>query len=238
MLGVSLSRLESLDGKDPMSPEHTLVSLPMLTAKSTQGFSLSGKLDNRAWEKASVAYLERGWDGKRHPALTTEVRFLWEPSHLYAGFRCPYRELNVDTKAPLENYRWELWDMDMVELHLSGETAETTHYLELQAAPTGHWMDLEVVFVHNKPFFDWRSRSGFQVKSDIREDISVWTAEMKIPMRAVVDQCVVPGTIWSLNAYRTEGKGERRRYLALSPTYTAKPNFHIPTRFGRITFIE
>ena len=114
--------------------------------------------------------------------------------------------------------------MDMVELHLSDEAVEITRYLELQAAPTGHWMDLEVVFVNNKPFFDWRGRSGFQVKSDIREDIGVWTAEMKIPTQAVADKPLVSGTIWSLNAYRTDGRGEQRRYLALSPTFTAKPN--------------
>jgi alpha-galactosidase len=221
-----------------MVPENPLISLPMLTAKSTDGFSLSGKLDNPAWKEAPVVHLERGWDGRMHPDLRTEVRFLWEPGYVYAGFRCPYRELNVDTKASLERYRWELWDLDIVELHLSEETDEISHYMELQAAPTGHWMDLEVVFFRNKPFFDWQCRSGYQVKSEIRKDVKVWIAEMKIPTRSVAKTLLEAGAIWSFNAYRTDGKGEQRRYLALSPTYTEKPNFHIPARFSRIRFIK
>jgi alpha-galactosidase len=221
-----------------MVPEDFLISLPTLTAKSTHGFSVSGKLDNPAWKEATVVHLERGWDGKLHSDLRTDVRFLWEPEYIYAGFRCPYRELNIDSKAPLENYRWELWNLDMVELHLSDETIRISHYIELQAAPTGHWMDLEVVFFRNKPFFDWERRSGYQVQSEIQEDVRVWIVEMKIPTRSVTEKPLEAGAIWSFNAYRTDGKGEHRRYLALSPTYTEKPNFHAPARFGRIIFME
>jgi alpha-galactosidase len=126
----------------------------------------------------------------------------------------------------------------MVELHLSDETDAISHYIELQASPTGHWMDLDVVFFRNKPFFDWQFRSGYQVKSEIRNNVKVWIAEMKIPARALAKTPLEEGTIWSFNAYRTDGKGGQRRYLALSPTYTEKPNFHIPARFRRIRFIK
>jgi alpha-galactosidase len=235
-LEIAPAQLGSLNGKVLMAPEDSLVSPPTLTAKSTEGFNLSGKLDNPAWKAAPVAHLERGWDGREHLDLRTDIRILWEPEYIYAGFRCPYRELYIDSTAPLSHYRWELWNLDMVELHLSDATFGISRYVELQAAPTGHWMDLEVIFFQNKPYFDWIWRSGYQVQSYIMED--VWTVEMKIPVRAIAGKPLEAGTVWSVNAYRTDGKGEKRRYLAFSPTFTEKPNFHIPARFGRMIFLH
>ena len=154
---------------------------PSLTAKFVRGFELSGKLDHPSWKEAPGVLLETGWDGRAHPDLKTEVRFLWEPRYFYAGFRCPYQELNIDAAAPLDHHRWQLWDYDMVELHLSSEILGISNYRELEAAPTGHWMDLDVVFCKDKPFFNWEWRSGFEVRAKIREEIHSWTLETKIP---------------------------------------------------------
>lgn len=211
---------------------------PVLVAQSVGGFELSGALDNPAWNKARVIHLETGWDGQAQPDVRTEVRFLWEPQYFYAGFRCSYKDLNIDTTPPLDSYRWGLWDYDMVELHLSSETLGISSYRELEAAPTGHWMDLDVVFARDKPFYDWEWRSGFEVRAAIREDIRTWTVEMKIPVRSVAERPLETGTVWSINVYRADGKGEARKYLALMPTYTEKPNYHVPSRFGRIKFLK
>jgi len=222
----------------PMAASIVPALPPTLVAKFSEGFEPSGKLDHPSWKEAPVVYLDTGWDGQAYPELKTEVRFLWEPEYFYAGFHCPFQALNIDPTPPLDSYRWGLWDYDMVELHLSSETLGVCNYRELEAAPTGHWMDLDVVFYRDKPFYDWEWRSGFQVRAEILKDPRVWTLEMKIPARSVAERALEAGMTWSINVYRADGKGQARKYLAWMPTYTEKPNYHVPSRFDRIKFLK
>jgi hypothetical protein len=54
-------------------------------------------------------------------------------------------------------------------------------------------------------------------------------------MKALVDH-FDPKAEWRANFYRIEGQNEPRFYSAWQPTHTMKPNFHVPSAFGRLRF--
>ena len=60
---------------------------------------------------------------------------------------------------------------------------------------------------------------------------------MKIPWTAFGKKPDL-GDVWLGNIFRCVGKDPNRGYLAWQPTLTEKPNFHVPERFGRFTFVR
>ena len=64
-----------------------------------------------------------------------------------------------------------------------------------------------------------------------------WTAEMAIPMKYLAAK-FDPKVSWRANFFRIEGEKELRFYSAWSPTYSPKPNFHVPSAFGTLVFQE
>jgi hypothetical protein len=46
------------------------------------------------------------------------------------------------------------------------------------------------------------------------------------------------GDVWLGNLFRCVGRDPDRGYLAWSPTFTERPNFHVPERFGEFEFVR
>ena len=47
-----------------------------------------------------------------------------------------------------------------------------------------------------------------------------------------------PKDVWRANFFRIEGEKEPRFYSAWSPTHSPRPNFHVASAFGTLTFRE
>ena len=69
------------------------------------------------------------------------------------------------------------------------------------------------------------------------EKDKTWTAELAIPMKYLTTQFDSKHP-WRVNFYRIEGDTEPRFYSAWSPTFSPKPNFHVPSAFGTLEFRE
>ena len=46
-----------------------------------------------------------------------------------------------------------------------------------------------------------------------------------------------PGDVWHANLFRVSRLGGERQYLALAPTFTEKPNFHVAEAFVKLRFV-
>jgi len=209
-----------------------------IEARKCADFELSGDLRNFQGPGSRAVEISRFWDGKPAGRLATRVHCLWSDTALYFGFFCPYDELTVDTTAPVDLPRWQLWDLDIAEVLISPQEQPVDHYYEFELAPSGHWIDFEIVFREGRPFYNWDRRLNGEVRSRVDAERRVWTAELKIPVKNVSDRPLRPGDEWSLNLLRADGPPARRRYLAFWPTNTPTPDFHVPSRFGRIRFVE
>lgn len=172
-----------------------------------------------------------------YPEIKSEVRGFWSDTDLYLLFQCPYKELNLWLPAMGGGPRNKLWDRDVVEFFLGDDWTKIRHYREFEIAPTGDWIDLAINL--DKDSYDQSWRSGWKTTARIDEKAKIWYAAARIPLSAVSQQPVAPGTKWRANLYRIEGLGEdpNRHFLCWQPTCAPgrDPN-HVPEHFGTIVF--
>ena len=234
---VLLSCLPGLNYNVP-----TMNAAPLDNAKGTPtavAMRFTEKIDGEGfppksvWEKAPAFRFDHDWKGENSdPQRATEVRLLWTPDILFLRFHCKYRNITVFPDARADGWRYELWDRDVAETFLQPDFSDPMVYREFEVSPNGYWIDLAVS--HGKIE---ELHSGLRRRVMMDEKGKTWTAEMAIPMRYLTTQ-FDPKHVWKVNFYRIEGEPEARFYSAWSPTYSPKPNFHVPAAFGALVFRE
>ena len=193
-----------------------------------------------AWAAATPLAIDRLWSGEAAPAtLAPTARVLWTASDLWFAFTCAFEELDVDTgdgtrAVDTTTRRHGLWDRDVCEAFVwSPGEASADSYKEFEAAPTGQWCDIAV----RQPRLDvdhtWRS--GMAAAGRVDTGAGLWHATMRIPFLAF-GTAPQPGDTWRANLFRVSREGGERRYLALSPTGTPTPDFHVPAAFVPLVF--
>ena len=183
------------------------------------------------WHNASSISFYADWQGNDpDPERETEVRVLWSPQHLYLRFDCRYRGLCFFEDSDPSGRRDRLWDRDVVEAFLQPDPARDRCYREFEISPNGMWVDLDIF-----PGGLADLKSGLQRSVFLDEKSQTWSAELAIPMNSLTSK-FDPSAIWRANFYRVEGRQEPRAYLAWQPTHTPRPNFHVPSAFGKLRF--
>ena len=134
------------------------------------------------WSKGSSAWILKDCSRELdYPELRTEVRGLWNDTHLYFLFIGPYRKLNVFLPAQNDRPRDKLWDRDVVEMFLGDDWKNIRHYREFEIAPTGDWIDLAINL--DSKSYDHNWRSGWQVQARIDQQAHRWFAAARIPLK-------------------------------------------------------
>ena len=183
------------------------------------------------WELAQPVAFCADWQGLNpQPALLTQAQVLWSDSALYLRFECHFRTLTVFADSDPNGRRDRLWDRDVVEAFLQSDPSRQHCYKELEVAPNGMWIDLDI-------FPGGRSdlRSGLHHSVSVNQAERLWTAELAVPWQSLTER-FDPALTWRANFYRVEGAAEPRQYLAWQPTRTLQPDFHVPEHFGSLRF--
>jgi alpha-galactosidase len=197
------------------------------------GVDREGWPPEAAWKTAPPLRFHADWRGQNADGLReTEVRLLWTPETLYLRFEARYRSITVFSDAESNGRRDQLWDRDVCEAFLQAELTEPRRYKEIEVAPNGFWIDLDI-----SPGEKHDLRSGLRRRVDVDENNKRWRAVLALPMKSLV-QRFDPSAAWRVNFYRVEGKEEPRFYSAWQPTRTPEPNFHVPEAFGQLIFAE
>jgi alpha-galactosidase len=204
----------------------TSVALRLTGKTDAEGFP-----EKSAWDQASSYSFDEDWKGENADAgRSTEVRVLWTPDTLFLRFHCKYKTIFVFPDARPDGWRYELWDRDVAETFLQPDATDPFVYREFEVSPNSYWIDLAVS--HGKIE---ELHSGLRRRVVMDDKAKTWTAEMAIPMKALTTR-FDPKHAWRANFYRIEGETEPRFYSAWSPTYSPKPSFHVPSRFGTLEF--
>ena len=209
------------------------------TTPSAVALRLTEKTDSEGfppistWQKALALRFDHDWKGENSdPLRATEVRLLWTPETLFLRFHCNYKNITVFPHARADGWRYELWDRDVAETFLQPDSSDPFVYREFEVSPNGYWIDLAVS--HGKIE---ELHSGLHRRVALDEKAKTWMAEVAIPMKYLTTQ-FNPKASWGANFFRIEGETEGRFYAAWSPTYSPKPNFHVPSAFGTLSFQE
>lgn len=186
-------------------------------------------------ENAPSVSISAYWSGERAPAGRHAIaRVIWTPRSLCIRFDCRQDELLVAADSPRTDVKtMGLWERDVCEIFIAPDPTGPRRYLEFEAAPTGEWLDLAVLFNDGELERDWDYESGMTTASHIGE-ASV-TIAMRIPWEAF-GKTPVAGERWRVNLFRCVGSGEGRGYLSWQATNTERPNFHLPDAFGWLEF--
>ena len=192
-------------------------------------------LDNAEWRKAQSVQINRYWSGEPAPASRhAEARLLWSDKALHVRYACHQAEpLIVSSNPQIETKTMGLWDRDVCEIFIAPDPNAVERYFELEAAPTGEWLDVAVQWKPEQRESDWDFESQMTTAAEIEKDRV--TIAMRIPW-----SCAIPhpqqGERWRVNLFRCVGKDPDRGYLAWQPTKLPKPGFHLPQVFGWLVF--
>ncbi|HEY1423493.1 MAG TPA: carbohydrate-binding family 9-like protein [Candidatus Acidoferrum sp.] len=211
--------------------EHDRRSAEVVVRELRGELGAAGFPREESWELAVPVRFAADWQGRNEDAgRATEVRLLWTPEMLWLKFRCRYRILTVFEGSEANGRRDLLWDRDVAEVFLQTNPVQLRRYWEFEIAPNGMWIDLEI-----SPEGKRDPESGMKSRVAIHESEKLWTAEVALPMRSLIDR-FDPTADWRVNFFRVEGAKEPRFYSSWQTTHTAQPNFHVPEAFGRLRF--
>lgn len=209
----------------PMS-NNTATAIRLLGDTDAEGFPRDA-----AWDAGTAIGFQADWQGRNADALReTQVRLLWTPETLYLQFDAAYRVLTVFPDADSNGRRDQLWERDVCEAFLQPNGSELRRYKELEVAPNGLWIDLDIA-----PGEKHNLESGLRRRVVVDGKKKRWQAVLAVPMKSLMAS-FDPREEWRVNFYRVEGATEPRFYSAWQPTNTPQPNFHVPEAFGRLIF--
>jgi len=193
-------------------------------------------LQGPEWERADPVAITRYWSGETAPSRRhAEARILWSNEALFVRFLCHQGEpLVVNPNPQTQKKTIGLWDRDVCEIYIALDPTVPERYLELEAAPTGEWLDLAIHHQPEQRETNWEFDSGMTVAARTEEDRVV--IAMRIPWNDSINK-PQKGERRRANLFRCVGAGETRGYLAWQPTRTPEPNFHVPQAFGWLRFV-
>jgi cellulose/xylan binding protein with CBM9 domain len=192
-------------------------------------------LDNAAWGNAHPVQINHYWSGDPAPASRhAEARLLWSDKALHVRFSCRQAESLIVSATPqTEKKTIGLWDRDVCEIFIAPDPNAVEHYFELEAAPTGEWLDVAIDWKPEGRKSDWEFDSRMTTAAQVTDDRL--TLQMRIPWSAAIPQ-PRRGDRWRVNLFRCVGKDPDRGYLAWRPTKMPQPGFHLPEVFGWLKF--
>lgn len=160
----------------------------------------------------------------------------WNERFLFARFRTKRNAECVISATPdLTTKTLGLWDRDVCEIFVAPALETPKEYFEFEIAPTGEWVDLGLRFEDGKRITDTRYVSNSLFETEIHGDEDLMM--IAIPWESVG---FTPSSGKSIkgNVFRCTGSEPGRGYLALWPTRSEYPNFHVPEAFGEFTLSD
>jgi uncharacterized protein (DUF362 family) len=219
---------------------------------------LDGSLEE--WEAAEPVRIDTDYRG-RSAGPETIARFAWTPDALFAAFDCAYEgELDLAEGAesgevPALAQQGEpgevrarsasrgaeppseiaLYEHEVVELFIDPSPRSREQYREIEIDPLGRFLDLDVSLTR-RPRGDAEWSSGMTTAAAIDREARRYRIEVRIPAAGFDAEALRAGE-WRINVYRIAGRSPERTFLARYPTYTERPSFHVPDRFGWLRLV-
>lgn len=182
------------------------------------------------WRAARPIYAEVDKRGHILSEYRTEIRTRWTGENIYFLFICPYKNLNLKPAPDTAHETNQLWNWNVAEVFIGSDFKDIKRYKEFEVSPHNEWVDLDIDL--NKPHHEtgWVWNSGFEHVTRINAAKHNWYVAMKIPFKAIDTRSPVPGNVFRVNLYRTEGPANESKEIMWQPVMG--DSFHMPERFG------
>jgi hypothetical protein len=194
---------------------------------------LTADVKSTPWNRLDPLFLADALMGAA-PRQGTAVRIAWD----LREWRILFHAADTDAWATLTARDASLYEEETVEVFFD-PVGNLESYFEIEVNPLGAVLDLVLR----------KSRSGYKadrawdcvgLRTLVRKDAGIWSAELAIPFTSVTDMAPEPGVTWRVNFCRIDRPSRDgslpRELTAWSPP--GRANFHTPERFGVIEFSE
>ena len=227
-----------------VDPEVTAGNLPALRAiRTSVAPTIDGDATEPAWATASAtsAFVDTMTGAAAVPEA--RVRALYDDDFLYLAFTVA----DDDLQSPHEDHDSPLWEQDAVEVFIDSN-GNRRDYFEMQVSPRGTIFDTRYD-ARRQPtapgHVTWASelRAATTLRGtldDAEADVG-YDVEMAIPL-ANLSAPDSPASAsdgsgsWNINFYVMDKRGDdSQRAVAWSPPMVG--DFHVPERFGALTFV-
>jgi hypothetical protein len=212
-----------------------MVDDPTITARYVRPELAVADLTSPEWNRSPAVPINRYWSGEPAPSSRhAEARLLWSDKALHVRYDCVQAEPLIISATPqTEAKTMQLWDRDVCEIFIAPDPSVVERYFELEAAPTGEWMDVAIDWKPEQRESDWSFNSQMTTAAEVHHDRV--TIAMRIPWGDAIPQ-PQKGDRWRVNLFRCVGQDPDRGYVAWQPTMTPQPSFHVPQVFGWLVF--
>ena len=189
------------------------------------------------WSGIPEHLISTDWKGDlSHSSRHFHFQLGWNMTFLFVRYRAQRNaECVIASRPNLAVKTLGLWDRDVCEIFVAPALGTTDSYFEFEIAPTGEWVDLKISFEGERRITDtsYESNGLFDSESQGDEDLMM----ISIPWKSV-DFTPSLGKTIKGNVFRCTGSDPNRGYLALWPTRSECPNFHVPEAFGEFTLSD
>jgi hypothetical protein len=183
------------------------------------------------WDSIPEVSVENDWMGIRSlPQRFFRFQLCWSDRFFSIRFITTRNDECVIGSNPRRDSKTlELWNRDVCEIFIAPNPSIPEEYFEFEIAPTGEWVDLQISVRGSERFTDSdiKTHAFYEAISHNGIDLMM----ISIPW-ATLGVKPSPGVVMRGNVYRCTGSEPRRGYLALWPTKSPVPNFHVPESFG------
>lgn len=208
---------------------------------------VDGRLNDAAWRSAREIGPFILHDGSGPASRATFASLCWDDCCLYVAFKCD----DPDVWGTLTKRDDPVFTEEVVEVFLDPD-CDFRRYYEINVSPRNVIFDAHISNSTGRAPdkvacpAEWNCRglrTAVKVNGtlDDRTDTDVgWTVEMGIPFESLDEarkRPPSPGDIWRVNLYRID-LTPTPEYSCWSPTLQCPPNFHVPSRFGKLVFEE
>lgn len=199
---------------------------------------IDGHLEEACWQEATPVrpFLFPWWTSGDQEQ--TEARVLWDDENLYVSFIATDQHISASYTERDDPVSRD----DAVEVFIAPDPSDVSNYYNFEFNAIGTILDRSPLDGRSS---SWNA-SGVVVaitidgtlNDDADTDIG-WITEIAIPFANFEGYAVnlppLPGDEWRLNLYRIGGR-TNPQFSVWSDTQTDKPQYHAPTRFGRVRF--
>ena len=213
--------------------------LPRYTVCRSAGpIQIDGRLDEPSWRAAvEVGPFTFPW-WQQGETEQTIVKILWDDANLYLAYFCFDRHIHaIVTERDQPVYR-----DDTVEAFIAPDPDRVGRYINFEINCRGTIMDgqpkTDVGRGYNAKGIECAGQINGTLNNDADTDLC-WTMEVRIPFQDFACYATrvppQPGDTWRLGLNRCGGQ-TNAQYSQWSSSMTPKPAFHVPDRFGVVTF--
>jgi len=192
---------------------------------------ITGKGDNKAWEKATVlTNFTYPWESEQAPA--TSFSALWDGEWLY----CLYQVNDDSIITPVNrNDKIDAGASDRVEIFMTRDSTMLPYYYCLEMDAAGRTLDYRASFYRKMDYaWSWPAKQ-FSMKTSITT--KGYIVEAALSIQSLNDLGLLQNQRLLAGLFRAEKKNAQEGYTGFHWISWVKPNatqpdFHTPSAFG------